>query len=137
MSTIAPVPSVPVDDDALAAAIDLADRFIAGTNELDSEARTALIESTWVPDGHFIDPLHEASGHAEMEALFQQVHINFPGYVFSRTGEVERLDRWFRFTWDFRGEDGSLLAAGTDTAEIGADGRLVRIVSFYDHLESD
>lgn len=137
MSTIAPVPAVPVDEQESAEAVAIADRFIAGTNELDQTARQELIRSTWTPEGHFIDPLHEATGHDEMEALFERVHTNFPGYVFSRVGGVERLQRWIRFSWEFRGEDGSLLAAGTDTGELGGDGRLVRIVSFYDHLESD
>jgi hypothetical protein len=135
MSTIAPVPEVPVDDEATAEAVRLADGFLAGTNELDPARRAELITEIWAPDGHFIDPLHEATGHAELDALYGQVHVNFPGYVFARTGDVEPLGRWFRFRWDFRGEDGSLLAAGTDIAEI-TDGRLARIVSFYDHLET-
>ena len=135
MSTIAPVPEVPVDDRATAEAVRLADGFLAGTNELDATRRSELIAEIWTADGHFIDPLHEATGRAELDALYAQVHVNFPGYVFSRTGEVEPLGRWFRFSWDFRGGDGSLLAAGTDVAEI-ADGRLARIVSFYDHLET-
>lgn len=137
MSTIAPVPAVPVDEQETAEAVAIADRFIAGTNELDPATRKELVRSTWAPEGHFVDPLHEATGYDEMEALFEQVHTNFPGFVFARVGDVDRLQRWVRFSWEFRGEDESLLAAGTDIAELGDDGRLVRIVSFYDHLESD
>ena len=133
MSTIAPVPEVPVDDTALAEALALADRFIDGTNELDPARRRQLVEGTWSPAGHFVDPLHEATGHDQLDALFAQVHINFPGFVFARTGTVERLQRWMRFSWELRGEDDFLLAAGTDIGEI-ADGKLDRIVSFYDHL---
>jgi hypothetical protein len=136
MSTIAPVPEVPTDDASQAEAVRLADGFLAGTNELDPTRRNELIAEMWTPDGHFIDPLHEATGHAELDALYARVHVNFPGYVFARTSDVEALDRWIRFSWEFRGEDGSLLAAGTDIGEIGGDGRLVRIVSFYDHLET-
>ena len=121
------------EDPALAEAVRLADGFLAGTNELDAARRRELIESTWTTHGHFIDPLHEAAGHDGLDTLFAQVHATFPGYVFTRTSDVERVDRWFRFGWELRGEDGTLLAAGTDTCEI-ADGALARVVSFYDHL---
>lgn len=134
MSTIAPVPAVPVDDAATDAATALADAFLAGTNALEAVERSTLIAQAWQPDGHFIDPLHEATGHAELEALMTRVHENFPGYAFHRTGPVEPLGRWFRFGWEFRDDAGTVLAAGVDTAESGADGRLVRIVSFYDQL---
>jgi hypothetical protein len=135
MTTIAPVPEVPVDDEALTEAVRLADGFLAGTNELDEARRVELVDEIWTADGHFIDPLHEATGHAELNALYAQVHTNFPGYTFARIGDVERLARWMRFRWEFRGDDGSLLAAGTDVGEI-VDGKIGRIVSFYDHLET-
>ncbi|MGY6501788.1 MAG: nuclear transport factor 2 family protein [Acidimicrobiales bacterium] len=134
MTALAPVPAVPVDDAAVASATALADLFLAGTNALEAVERGTAIAGAWQPDGHFVDPLHEATGHGELDVLMATVHRNFPGYVFHRTGPVEPLGRWFRFGWEFRDDAGTILAAGTDIAESGDDGRLVRIVSFYDHL---
>jgi hypothetical protein len=118
---------------ALADAVRVADAFIAGCNDLDDARRRELIATTWTADGHYVDPLHEATGHGQLDALFDQVHVAYPGHAFTRTSAVQRVGRWFRFSWDLRGPDGALLAAGTDTGEL-VDGALARIVSFYDHL---
>jgi hypothetical protein len=118
-------------DPALADAVRLADGFLAGTNELDPARRAGLIAEVWTDDGHFIDPQFEATGHAELDALLAGVHATLPGAVFRRTSEVERLGRWFRFSWELRAQDGTVVVAGSDTGEIEGT-KLTRIVSFYD-----
>jgi hypothetical protein len=119
------------DESALAEAVRLADGFIAGTNELDPARRADLIAEVWTPNGHFIDPQFEATGHEELDTLLAGVHATLPGAVFRRTSQVERLARWFRFSWELQAEDGTVVLAGTDTGEIDSS-KLARIVSFYD-----
>jgi hypothetical protein len=135
MTTTDHAPDAPAAEAALAEAVRLADGFIAGTNELDAARRAELIADVWTSTGHFIDPQFEATGHDELDALLAGVHATLPGVVFHRTSEVERLARWFRFRWELRAEDGTVVVAGSDTGEIDGS-KLARIVSFYDQAVS-
>ena len=68
----------------------------------------------------------------EIGALIGAVQQQFRGYRFTLPGGVDEHHDHIRFSWAL-GEDAAAPAAiGTDVAEVGEDGRLVRVVGFIE-----
>ena len=44
----------------------IVDTYLAMCNETDSKRREQLIEQAWARDGHYVDPMIEAKGHAAL-----------------------------------------------------------------------
>jgi hypothetical protein len=107
------------------------DNYLATWNETDADARAALIEKTWVPDGRYVDPLQEAEGYEELSEMIAGVHLQFPGHRLRRRGKVDTHHNQLRFVWDFAKPDGEVVATGIDTGEFAEDGRLRRITGFF------
>jgi hypothetical protein len=100
-------------------------------NEPDADRRAAIIRAAWVDDGHYVDPLLEARGHAELGAIVDAVQAQFPGQRFRRTTAVDAHHDLVRFGWELAAADGAVTVAGTDVGIVAADGRMQSIAGFF------
>ena len=107
------------------------DRYIAIWNETDAVRRRELIAQTWTSDASYLDPLMGAEGIDGIDAMIAGVQVQFPGYRFRRTGDVDAHHDRVRFGWELGPEAGPAMAAGLDIGTL-ADGRLRSIPGFLD-----
>jgi hypothetical protein len=112
---------------------ELIDCYIAAWNETDGERRRDLVARTFTPEAHYVDPLMQATGLAEIEAMIRAVQERFPGHRFRRTGKLDAHNDRVRFSWELAPEGGPSFAGGTDFAVVAGDGRLRMVTGFIDH----
>lgn len=110
---------------------DLIDRYIAVWNETDGERRRALIARTFTEGASYVDPLAASDGQGAIDDMIAAVQQRFPGYRFSRKGEVDAHHDRVRFSWELAPEGGPVFVDGTDFAVV-ADGRLSAVTGFLD-----
>lgn len=107
------------------------DTYVAMWNESDPELRTKLIETAWIDDARYVDPLLEAAGHAALNDMVAGVQTQFPGHEIRRTSGIDTHHDEIRFGWELAGPDGAVAVAGIDVGTLAADGRLERITGFF------
>lgn len=120
--------------EATAALVATVDTYLEMFNETDPERRAALIARAWADDGAYVDPLLEATGHAELDAMAAGVQAQFPGQRFVRTSGVDAHHGLVRFGWELRDDAGGVTVAGIDVGIVAPDGRLSRIAGFFGPL---
>jgi len=111
---------------------DLIDRYITMWNQIDGERRRRLVESTWVEEATYVDPVMNGDGQSGIDAMIQGVQERFPGHLLSRTSEVDVHHDRIRFSWQLGPEGGAAIVKGTDFGVVAADGRLQAITGFFD-----
>ena len=57
-----------------------------------------------------------------------------PGHRFARTSGIDSHHDHHRFGWELAATDGTVAVEGIDVAEVGPDGRFVRITGFFGAL---
>lgn len=119
----------PIEDAVAVAA--LVDAHLAAFSAPDDASRRALVEQAWAPTGHFADPLFAATGHDEIDALAASVPGLYPDHVFTRTSGIDLHHGHARYAFAFTGPDGTVVIDGVEVAQVGAEGRLVRVVGFF------
>jgi HEAT repeat protein len=110
------------------------DTYLSMWNERDAARRAAIIRDAWTDDARYVDPMLEASGHAELNAIVEAVQAQFPGQQFCRTTGVDAHHHHVRFGWQLEATDGAVTVAGIDVATVAADGRIQSIVGFFGDL---
>ena len=67
--------------------------------------------------------------------MVDTVHGQLPGHRFRRDAAASTATTTtLRFGWELAAADGTVVVAGIDVAELGPDGRLVRITGFFGAL---
>ena len=112
----------------------LVDTYIDMWNETDAARRAELIGAAWTDGGAYTDPLLEATGAAAISEMVDGVHAQLPGHRFTRTSGLDSHHDHHRFAWELAAADGTVAVEGIDVAEIGPDGRFVRITGFFGAL---
>jgi len=90
------------------------------------------LEISWSEDGVYQSPEADALGR---EALVQHIvafHKDFPGTKIILTSGVAHHHDKIHFLWKVVSPEGETLLDGRDFGEIGLDGRLGHITSFFD-----
>jgi len=111
----------------------VAERYIDLWNETDAARRLDLLQAHWSPDAHYVDPIMQASGHAEISALVGAVHARYPGFRFQLLGRPDAHGEHLRFSWTLGPATAQDLIQGTDFARL-ADGRLRAVTGFLDKV---
>jgi hypothetical protein len=119
------------DEPTVELAAALVDAHLAAFSAPDAATRRALIEQAWAPTGHFADPLFAATGHDEIDALATSVPGLYPDHVFTRTSGIDLHHGHARYAFAFTAPDGTVVVDGVEVAQIGAEGRLVRVIGFF------
>jgi len=113
---------------------DIIERYLAAWNETDPAARRALIDELWAENASYTDPLGEARGRAEIDAVIAGVQAQFPGLRFSLAGTVDAHHQQARFTWGLGQPGGEPVVAGFDVAVTDGEGRLATVLGFLDKV---
>lgn len=119
----------------MAGAEALVERYIASWHEPDGEGRRKAIAELWAPDGRYIDPIYDVSGHGELYDVTTAIHDEFvrPGKYLFRVGSVVQAHHnVIRFRWELaeaqtgQANDGGLDVLVTDDAgRIAADYKFI------------
>lgn len=83
------------------------------------------------PDCVYVDPLGSASGIDELIAYIEGFHTTFPGSTFDNHKLLDHHGEAVA-TWTRLDEHGHSAGDGNSHAQFGPDGRLTRIVGFFD-----
>ncbi|HEY3954009.1 MAG TPA: nuclear transport factor 2 family protein [Streptosporangiaceae bacterium] len=113
---------------------EIAERYIACWNEADPGRRHKLIDELWAEDASYVDPMAEARGRDEIDALVGAVRAQFPGLTFSLAGPVDAHHRQARFGWSLGPAGGEPVVLGFDVAVAAEDGRLASVLGFLDKV---
>lgn len=110
-------------------------RYCNAWSEADAAKRKLAVAEVWAERGEYLDsqPAHVTGRGALVEEIvrFQQ---QFPGAQF-RCSDVRAHHGFVGYNWSMVMPDGTELFQGMDFGEIDSEGRLVRIVSFFDMPE--
>ena len=109
----------------------LVDAHLAAFSAPDDATRRALVQQAWAPTGHFADPLFAATGHDEIDALAASVPGLYPEHVFTRTSGIDVHHGDARYAFAFTAPDGTVVVDGIEVAQVGVEGRLVRVIGFF------
>jgi hypothetical protein len=131
MTDTTTTPDTTTDEPTVELAAALVDAHLAAFSAPDAATRRALIEQAWAPSGHFADPLFVATGHDEIDALATSVPDMYPAHVFTRTSGIDLHHGHARYAFAFTAPDGTVVVDGVEVAQIGAEGRLVRVIGFF------
>ncbi len=104
----------------------------AAWNETDRGKRLAMLAEVWSAESRYLDPRVEVTGPEALSDYIDAVHSAMPGARLVLEGEVDAHHGHLRFHWALLGEDGQRLLPGVDFAILAPDGRLARIVGFFD-----
>ncbi len=115
---------------------ELIEQYIESWNETDPAMRAGLLDKLWAADGSYTDPLAEAHGRAEIDAVIAGAQAQFPGLRFTLTGPVDAHHNQARFTWGLGPEGGEPMVEGFDVAVTDGDGRLASVLGFLDRVPS-
>jgi len=106
-------------------------RYMAAWNEPDDTARRALLEQCWSNSGVYLDPNVSLAGRDALATQIGEVLARRPGARLEFMSGIDVHHNVVRFLWRRVPADGTCGDISIDFGEIGADGRLVRIVGFF------
>jgi hypothetical protein len=110
------------------------DTHLAGYCEPDPSVRADLLAKAWSTDGELIDPPFDGKGRDNIAAMVDVVLTHYAGHTFRRTTAVDAHHDLARYGWALVAPDGAVAVTGTDFAQVGADGKLTRVVGFFGDL---
>jgi hypothetical protein len=112
----------------------VADRYLAAWNESDPASRRQAIAAAFAADAHYVDPMADVRGAAELDATIAAVQAQFPGFRFRLTGAVDGHHQQLRFSWELGPDGAPAPIAGSDAALLDADGRITTVLGFLDRV---
>jgi SnoaL-like domain len=113
---------------------DVVERYIDSWNQTDPQRRRQLVDELWAEDARYVDPMAEANGRNEVDAMIGAVQAQFPGFVFTLLGPVDAHHRQARFTWGLGPAGAEPVVVGFDVAVADEDGRLSNVLGFLDKV---
>ena len=108
------------------------ENYCAAWSEPDEGARLALLEASWTEAGAYQDPTAAVTGRQALSDHIGEILASSPGASVSTTSGIDEHNGHIRFTWHFVDGDGQERIKGTDFGELADDGRLAKIVGFFD-----
>jgi hypothetical protein len=112
------------------------DTHLTAYCEPDPAKRTELLRSVWTSAGELVDPPMAAASVEEIAGLVDTVLTHYPDHRFQRTTAVDEHHGFARYGWALVSAEGTTAVAGTDFAQLDADGRLVRVIGFFGEPEA-
>ena len=106
-------------------------QYMAAWNEPDDTARRALLMQCWSDSGVYLDPNVSLAGRDALATKIGEVLAGRPGARLEFMSGIDVHHNMVRFLWRLVRADGTCGAISIDFGEVGADGRLVKIVGFF------
>ncbi|MEM1264383.1 MAG: hypothetical protein AAGH76_18430, partial [Pseudomonadota bacterium] len=82
------------------------DHMLAAWNESDSSLVRSHLDKALTSDVRFVDPTIDVTGIDGFEANVHDVHAKNPGFVYSRTSDVDSQHGFHRYHWAIHTKDG-------------------------------
>jgi len=114
-------------------ATQVAQRYIEVWNETDAARRLELLQSGWADDARYVDPMAQARGRDQINALVGGVHQRYPGFRFQLKGVPDAHGDHLRFSWTLGPSGAEDLIEGTDFVRIES-GKLQSVTGFLDKV---
>ena len=113
--------------------MELIEKYIASWNETDPAARRNLIDEVWAADGRYTDPLADAAGRDQIDAVIAAVQTQCAGLELSLAGPIDAHHDIARLSWTLGPRGAGPVVAGVDVAVI-QNGRIATVHGFLDRL---
>ncbi|MEO1101141.1 MAG: hypothetical protein AAFW65_04780 [Pseudomonadota bacterium] len=110
------------------------DKMLAAWNTTSEADKEALVEAALEHNVHFVDPNHNIIGRDAFLRMVKSTQEQLPGAVYSRTGEHDFQNNFYRYHWAVH-MDEKLLMSGFDVTEVNDAGKIVKVIGFFGELE--
>jgi len=121
-----------VSEEAQSGAEERVDAFLRAWGEADSAARRALLESCAIEGIVFRDAFSATDGIEEMLANLEAVRLHMPGVSLVRSGDIRAAHGTALVGWVAQRNGGEAIGRGTNVIDFAPDGRIARVVGFWD-----
>lgn len=112
---------------------DRVDAFLRAWGEPDQRTRRELMESCATAGIVFRDSYSATAGLADMLANLEAIQGFMPGVTLARDGEVRLSHGTALARWVAKKENGEPLGHGTNVFDLSPDGRIARVVGFWEN----
>lgn len=96
--------------------------------------RIELLGLAMTADAEVWGPKRVFAGYAEISEKIEGFHLNWPGCRLVLASGINTFSTVGRFAMAIVGADGQALASGQSVVELAQDGRLHRVLAFWDAL---
>jgi uncharacterized protein YndB with AHSA1/START domain len=110
---------------------DTADLYFQLWSLKDPLKRAAILEKIAVPEIRFSDAYGCVNSRDDFNAHIGAVQIHMPGLTLARSGELQQCQGTAIIVWQATQKDGSAAGSGTNIFELAGDGKIRRIVGFW------
>jgi hypothetical protein len=118
-------------DDTLAVAQTVA-VYGAAWNQTDAASVHKFLDKVWADKGQYADPTIRVQGRDALTAYILNFRAKVGTAQLTLQGPVAAHHGWFKFAWAVVASDGSVTLKGMDIGQLADDGRIKRIVGFFD-----
>lgn len=108
------------------------DSFLRAWGEPDGKTRRTLLESCATPGIVFRDAYSATAGLDDLLAHLEAVQIFMPGIALARDGDVRVSHGTAIAGWKAKKQDGEPVGHGTNVHDLSPDGRIARVVGFWE-----
>jgi uncharacterized protein YndB with AHSA1/START domain len=108
------------------------DAFLRAFGDPDAATRRTLLESCATPGIAFRDAFSATTGMDDMLANLEAVQVYMPGITLVRAGDVRLSHGTAIAPWVANKRDGTTVGRGTNVFDLSPDGRIVRVVGFWE-----
>lgn len=105
--------------------------YVAAWNEPNAASRLQILGRCWAKDASYVDPNVKLRGRAALCEHITKLHARRPGARIEMMSGVDLHHNVVRFLWRLIRVDGSFGDLSIDFGEVGATGKLNKIVGFF------
>lgn len=106
--------------------------YLEAFAEHDRARRLGLLSQSVTPDGQIWGPKRVFAGYAEISEKIEAFHRNWPGCRLAVVGGINSFSNAARIGNAIIGANGSVLATGESIIELAQDGRISRVLPFWE-----
>ncbi|HEX3826414.1 MAG TPA: hypothetical protein VHV82_03995 [Sporichthyaceae bacterium] len=105
--------------------------YVSAWNTSEADRRTRILAGCWGPEATYTDPTVDLCGAAALDDHIAGRRLARPDLVIEILGEVRLHHCWATFAWQVNSA-GEIPVSGIDCVEFAPNGRLARVVGFFD-----
>ncbi len=108
--------------------------YLEAFAEVDPARRAELLARAMTPEAEIWGPKRVFAGYGEISDKIEGFHRNWPGCRLVITAGPNTFLDAARFGGAIVGPDGAVLASGQSIVELGDDGRIRRVIPYWEDL---
>ena len=108
--------------------------YLEAFAEHDPVARAALLARCLTADAEIWGPKRVFAGYEEISEKIAGFHLNWPGCRLVLASGIDTFRNMGRFGNAIVGPDGAVVASGQTVVELAQDGRISRVLPFWEAL---